>query len=71
MGKPELLRELWGKDGGGRMTDETRITIEKIRDKIIADADYEDEYDDQDIAKGLYKAVEIIDKCMAESEDKA
>lgn len=44
--------------------------IREIRDKIIAEVDYEDEYDDQDIAKGLYKAVEIIDKCMAESEDK-
>lgn len=42
--------------------------LTKIRDKITTEADYEDEYDDQDIAKGLYKAVDIIDKYKAESE---
>ena len=46
------------------MTDETKITIEKIRDEITREADYHDEYVDADIAKGLYMAVEIINTRM-------
>lgn len=39
-------------------------TLEKIRDEITQEADYHDEYVDADIAKGLYMAVEIINKHM-------
>lgn len=46
------------------MTDETKITLEKICDEITREADYHDEYVDADIAKGLYMAVRIIDKWM-------
>lgn len=39
------------------MTDETKNTLEQIRDEITGEADYNDEYVDADIAKGLYRAV--------------
>ena len=38
--------------------------LEQIRDEIEREADHYDAYVDQDIAKGLYYAGEIIDKYL-------
>lgn len=43
---------------------ENRISIKQIRAEIENEADEYDAYVDADVAKGLYKAGEIIDKHM-------
>lgn len=40
------------------------IPLEQIRDEIEREADYQDAYVNADIAKGMYLALEIIDKKM-------
>ena len=47
---------------------EINAVLEKIRDAIEREADYQDAYVNADVAKGMYIAMEIIDKCGAESE---
>ena len=39
-----------------------RKVLEQIRDEIEHEADYQDAYVDADVAKGMYMALEIIDK---------
>lgn len=38
------------------------IPLEQIRDAIEREADYQDAYVDADVAKGMYMALEMIDK---------
>ena len=43
--------------------------LEQIRKEIEHEADYQDAYVDADVAKGMYMALEIIDKhCGKEKE---
>lgn len=45
--------------GGWRDVD---AVLDKIRDEIEREADYQDAYVDADVAKGMYMALEMIDK---------
>ena len=44
--------------------------LDKIRDEIEREADYQDAYVNADVAKGLYMALDIIDKYTSEMESK-
>ena len=41
---------------------EINAVLDKIRDAIEREADYQDAYVNADVAKGMYMAMEIIDK---------
>lgn len=41
---------------------EINTVLEQIRDAIEREADYQDAYVNADVAKGMYMAIEIIDK---------
>ena len=43
--------------------------LEQISDDIEREADYQDAYVNADVAKGLYMALDIIDKCKSEEGD--
>lgn len=43
-----------------------RKVLNKIRDEIEREADYQDAYVNADVAKGMYMAIEIIDKTKGE-----
>ena len=47
-------------------TTRTDIIIDAIKGKINSEADYQDTYVNADIARGLYMAIEIIDKVRNE-----
>ena len=46
-----------------------KCDIEDIKAEIEHEADYQDAYVDADVAKGLYMAVEIIDKYTKGAEE--
>ena len=46
-----------------------RAVLDKIRDEIEKEADYQYAYVDADVAKGLYMALDIIDKYREEQTD--